>query len=49
MRVWAIVDGEQAIELYVPREDAERFLEDVRGDDEEFATALRVEPIELDA
>ena len=51
MRFYGIVDEEtqEAIELYVRREDADRFLEDVRADGEELATALRVEPIELDA
>jgi hypothetical protein len=31
------------------REDAERFLEDVRRDDAELAEWLRVESVELDA
>ena len=33
MRFWAIVDDDETIELYVRREDAERFLEEVRADD----------------
>ena len=48
MRFWAIADEDEAIELYVRREDAERFLEDVRGDDEELAASLRLEPTDLD-
>ena len=48
MRFWAIVDEDEAIELYVRRENAERFLEDVRGDDEELAASLRLELVELD-
>ncbi len=31
------------------REDAERFIEEVRGDDPELAAKLRVEERELDA
>jgi hypothetical protein len=31
------------------REDAERFLEEVPGDDPELAELLRLEPVELDA
>ena len=42
--MWAIVDGDEAVELYVQREDAERFLEDVRCDDQELAETLRLEP-----
>ena len=48
MRVWAIVDGEETVELYVQQDDAEAFLEDVRRDDEELAASLRLEPLELD-
>jgi Tic22-like family len=40
---------EKAVELFVRREDAEAFLDDVRADDEELAAPLRVEPVELDA
>ena len=49
MRFWAIVDADEAIELYVRREEEEQFLEDVRGDDEELVETLRLEPVELDA
>ena len=50
MRFYGIVDEQtqEAVELYVRREDAERFLEDVRADDEELAASLRLEPVELD-
>jgi hypothetical protein len=37
------VDDDEAIELYVRREDAERFLTDVRADDEELGRSLRLE------
>ncbi|MDQ3881125.1 MAG: hypothetical protein M3295_08645 [Chloroflexota bacterium] len=52
VRVFGILSDEtpeQAIELFVRREDAEAFLDDVRADDEELAAPLRVEPHELDA
>jgi hypothetical protein len=34
-------------EVYVPREDAERFIEEVRGDEPELARHLRIEKREL--
>ena len=40
---------EKAVELFVRREDAERFLEEVRADDAELAEKLRLEPVELNA
>ena len=51
MLVYAVVSAEteKAVETFVRRDDAERFLEEVRADDREFAAQLRVEPIELDA
>ncbi len=42
-------DDPRAVELFVRREDAEAFLEDVRDDDEELAGTLRLESVELDA
>ena len=50
MLVYGVVSGEteKAIELFVRREDAERFLEDVRADEPELAERLRLEPVELD-
>ena len=38
-----------ALEVFVRREDAERFIEEVRGDDAEVAAKLRIEERELDA
>ncbi len=51
MRVYAVVSAEteKAVELFVRREDAERFLGDVRDDDAELAETLRLEPVELGA
>jgi hypothetical protein len=49
--VFAVVSieaPEEAFELFVRREDAERFLEDVRNDDPELADRLSVETVELD-
>jgi hypothetical protein len=44
--VYAVVSAEteKAVELFVRREDAERFLEEVRGDDPKLAELLRLEP-----
>jgi hypothetical protein len=51
VRFYGMVDetGEQTIELFARKEDAERFLADVRGDDPELADTLRLELVELDA
>ena len=38
-----------AVETFIRREDAERFIEDVRGDDPELASLLRIEERELEA
>lgn len=38
-----------AVETFIRREDGERFVEEVRGDDPEFATYLRIEQRELAA
>ena len=38
-----------AVETFVRREDAERFVEEVRGDDPELASYLRIEERELEA
>jgi hypothetical protein len=37
------------IESFVQREDAERFIEEVRGDDPDLASYLRIEERELEA
>jgi hypothetical protein len=41
--VFAVVSAEteHAVELFIRREDAERFLEEVRSDDAELADRLR--------
>jgi hypothetical protein len=36
------------VEVFVRREDAERFIEEVRGDDPEIAAKLRIEERELE-
>jgi hypothetical protein len=38
-----------ALETFIRREDAERFIEEVRGDDPELASHLRIEARELKA
>jgi hypothetical protein len=38
-----------ALEVFVHREDTERFFEEVRGDDPELAKPLRIEERELEA
>lgn len=38
-----------AVETFIRREDAERFIEEVRGDDAEVASHLRIERRELEA
>jgi hypothetical protein len=53
--VYAVVDTalspdfplELELEVFVRREDAERFVENVRGDDPEVAGTLRIEEREL--
>ena len=55
--VYAIVDLRsssthplgQAVETFVRREDAARFIEEVRSDEPEMAAKLRIEERELDA
>jgi hypothetical protein len=37
-----------AVETFIRREDAERFIAEVRGDDAEMASYLRIEERELD-
>ena len=39
----------EAIEVFVRREDAERVVEEVRGDEPELASRLRIEERELEA
>jgi hypothetical protein len=55
--VYAIVDTrssldhplDDAVETFVRRADAERFIEEVRRDDPELASSLRIEERELEA
>jgi len=55
--VYAVVDDAlsptfplgDALEVYVRREDAERFVEEIRGDEPELAESLRIEERELRA
>ena len=57
MKTYAVVDDAlsptfplgDAFETFVRREDAERFVEEVRGDDSELASHLRIEERELEA
>jgi hypothetical protein len=54
--VYAVVDDAlspefplgDALEVFVRREDAERFIQEVRGDDPELAAKLRIEERELE-
>lgn len=56
MVVYAVVDLSlsvasplgDSIEVFIRREDAERFVEEIRGDDPELASQLRIEERELD-
>jgi hypothetical protein len=55
--VYAVVDDSltptsplgDSLDVFVRREDAERFFDEIRGDDPEIATKLRIEERELDA
>jgi len=57
VRVYVLLDDrssprhplDDAIETFLRREDAERFIENVRGDDHEVLTKLRIEERELEA
>ena len=57
MIVYAVVDNAlspnfplgDTLEVFVRREDAERFIEEVRGDDPEVAARLRIEERALEA
>jgi hypothetical protein len=42
-------DRHEAVELFVRREDAERFIEEVNNDEPELASFLRIEECELEA
>jgi hypothetical protein len=54
--VYAVVDDSltrhllgDSIDVFVRRQDAERFIEEIRGDDPELAKALRIDERELEA
>ena len=57
MIVYAVVDETisptsplgDAIEVFLRREDAQRFIEEIEGDDPELAEPLRIEERELEA
>jgi hypothetical protein len=57
VRVFVIIDDRSspdnplgdAVETFIRREDAERFVEEVRGDDPELASYLWIEERELEA
>ena len=57
MVVYAVIDPTlsptfplgDALEVYIRREDAERFIEEVRRDEPRLANELRIEERELDA
>ncbi len=49
--VYGVIDSraEEAIELFIRRDDAETFVRDVRQDEPELADELRIEAIKLGA
>ena len=57
MIVYAVIDDTlsarsplgDAIDVFLRREDAERFIEEIRGDEPELAEPLRIEERELKA
>lgn len=56
MIVYAVLDDSlprrllgDSIDVFVRREDAERFVEEIRDDDPELAKPMRIEERELDA
>ena len=50
MLIYGVVSTrtEEALELFIRREDGERFVEEVRDDEPELAELLSVEAVELD-
>jgi hypothetical protein len=40
---------EEAVDVFIRREDAERFVEEVRDDEPELAELLSIEPVKLGA
>lgn len=57
MIVYAVIDDAlspdfplgDALEVFIRRDDAEQFIEQVRGDDPELAAKLRIKERELEA
>ena len=52
MLVFAVVGAaapDQAVDVFIREEDAERFVAEVRDDQPALAELLSVEPLELDA
>jgi hypothetical protein len=57
MLVYAVIDRSlsetsplgDALDVFIRREDAEQFIDDVRKDDPELAEPLRIEERELEA
>jgi hypothetical protein len=57
VKVYAVVDNSlspkfplgDVLELCIRRDDAERFIEDVRGDEPELAKDLRIDKREVEA
>jgi hypothetical protein len=57
MVVYAVVDDAlspdfplgDSLEVFIRREDAERFINEIRGDDPEVAAKLRIEERQLEA
>jgi hypothetical protein len=57
MIVYAVVDDAlspdfplgDSLEVFIRREDAERFINEIRGDDPEVAAKLRIEERQLEA
>jgi hypothetical protein len=50
--VFAVVSNaapDKAVDVFIRRVDAERFMDEVRDDNPELAALLRREPVELDA
>ena len=48
-RALARLPARRSVEVFVRREDAERFVEEVRGDDLDVGAKLRIEERELQA
>jgi hypothetical protein len=50
--VFAVVSAvapDEAVDVFIRREDAERFVQEVRGDEPDLAELLSIELVELDS